>query len=354
MFEELVILSHTALQGVDTYLPLNENRLARAAITRLKTVRESKTSGSLTLISGPQGIGKSHLARWTLSEMYGRDRQLLFIYSSVREICEGMQRAAEQKSLADFLEKCRALDVVVCEDLEWLEEAPSLQGHFLTLLETLEEELTQVLLTSRKPVGELHQLDHRLISRCHGGLCVNLPLLCLESRIHLLQHWFQELQLPILKPFSAAARFMAERLPLPPKELRQAVLDLADLQSRQPALIDIKYLERWLSDDLKPPRLSFEEIVLRVAAEFGVDAQEIRSRSRQNGLAVPRQCAMWLARELTGRPLEQIGEYFDRSHTTVSHSLSKLNELLPSVPSLRQQVQKLRQQLKELPAEECA
>ena len=63
---------------------------------------------------------------------------------------------------------------------------------------------------------------------------------------------------------------------------------------------------------------------------------------------------MWLARKLTGRPLEQIGEYFDRSHTTVAHSLLRLEEQMPTMPALRQQVQKLRKQLKELPREDCA
>lgn len=354
MFEELLISSHSVLQRVDTYLSLSENRLARAAITRLKSVRDTNATGSVTLISGPSGIGKSHLARWTLAEMHRRDHQLLFVYCSAERICTLMQQAVQQRALAEFLEKCRSLDVLVCEDIQWLEHEPDMQALFLTLMETLEEELTQILLTSQKPVGELRQLDQRLISRCHGGLCVNLPMLCLESRVKLLQHWFQELQLPILKPFVAAARFVAERLPLAPRNLRQAVVELANVQSRQPTLIDIPFLERWLSNDVRPPRLSFDEIVLRVASEFGVEPKEIRSRSRQNGLAVPRQCAMWLARELTGRPLEQIGEYFDRSHTTVSHSLSKLQDLFPTAPSLRQQVQKLRQQLKELPAEDCA
>ena len=181
-----------------------------------------------------------------------------------------------------------------------------------------------------------------------------MPMLSVESRIQLFQQWFRELELPILKPFAASARFLAERLPLTPRELRQAVLELADRQAKQPVPIDIAYLEHWLTSEKRAPHLSFDAIVIQVAREFGVEPFELRSRSRQQGLAVPRQCAMWLARELMGRPLNQIGQYFDRSHTTVSHSLSRLEELFPSAPSLRQQVQKLRQQLKELPREDCA
>ena len=354
MFEELLISSQSMLQGVDTYLSLAENRMARAAVTRLHSSRQPGLVGSITLVSGAEGIGKTHLARWTLLDLTRKHAGLQFVYASVQTLCETMQHAAESQMLAEFLEKCRMLDVIVCEDIHWLEHAPSLQPWFLMLIETLEEELTQILITSRKPIGELDRIDQRLVSRCHGGLCVCLPMLTLDGRVKLLQHWFQELRLPILKPFAASAQYLAERLPIPPRELRQAVVDLADLQSRQPAAIDVNYLQRWLTKGNRTPRLSFETILVQVASEFGVAPDEIRSRSRHQGMAVPRQCAMWLARELTGRPLEQIGEYFDRSHTTVSHSLSKLSELLPTAPSLRQQVQKLREQLKELPLEDCA
>jgi chromosomal replication initiator protein len=222
------------------------------------------------------------------------------------------------------------------------------------LIEALEEGLTQVLITAQKPVGEIRSLDHRLVSRCHGGLCVSMPLPGLESRTQLAQTWLRELKLPILKPFAASARFLAERLPVPPRDLRQAVVDLACKQAHRPAPIDVAFLERWLAKEKRTPQLSVETIVLKVAHEFGVDPTEIRSHSRQQGLAIPRQFAILLARELTGQPLNQIGEYFERSHTTISHSLSRIKESIRSFPSLKQQIQKLRQQLKDLPLEECA
>ena len=354
MFEELLKTSKSALKGVDTYLSFAENQLGRAAVTRLHSNRGVTDSGSITLIHGQSGIGKTHLALWTLNELNRRHSQLKFAYGSVKDLCEMMQQADDRQSLAELLEQFQSLDLLVCEDLHWLERDTVWQPWFVMLIEALEEGLTQVLITSRMPVGEIRSLDQRLVSRCHGGLCVGMPMPSLESRVQLFQHWFRELRLPILKPFVASARFLAERLPLSPRDLRESVLDLATRQCRQPTPIDVAYLERWLIQENRMPRLSFEAIVLQVAQAFGVEPAEIRSRSRQQGLAVPRQCAMWLSRELTGRPLDQIGEYFDRSHTTVSHSLSRLEQLMPTVPSLREQVQKLRQQLKELPREDCA
>jgi chromosomal replication initiator protein len=354
MFEQLLAASQTAIDDVDTYLPLDENQLGRAAVTRLHASRRATISGSITLIHGPSGIGKTHLALSTLKDLARRHSRLKFAIASIQELCELMQAADENRSLAEFLEQCQSLDVLVCEDLTWLTDAPFFQPLFVMLIETLERGLTQVLITSQKPPGELHPLDQRLVSRCHGGLCVRLPMLSLDSRVQFLQQLFQSRRLPILKPFAAAARYLAERLPVTPRELHQAVSELARLQIQHPTPIDVPYLERWLAEGTRTPRLSFDAIVLQVANEFGVAASDLRSRSRHHGLSIPRQCAMWLARELTGRPLDQIGQYFDRSHTTVSHSLSRLKELLPSAPSLRQQVQKLRMQLNELPREDCA
>ena len=345
MFEELLATSHSALRSVDTYLPLDENQFARAAVTRLRVSPRSAISSSITVVHGVEGTGKTHLARWTSKELLRQRPRMRVVYASVQDLCELMQLADERQSLAEFIENCQHLDVIVCEDLQWLEATPQLQHWFLMLVESLEASSTQILITSRKSPGEVCSLDQRLVSRCHGGLCVALPMTSVESRVKLLQHWFQEWKLPILKPLSASAQFLAEQLPISPRDLHQAVRDLSELQSRQPAAIDVAYLERWLAHSKRAPILSFDSILNQVASEFGVEPQELRSRSRQQGLAIPRQTAMWLARDLTGRPLDQIGAYFDRSHTTVSHSLTKLKELLPSVPTLRQQIQKLRLRL---------
>lgn len=354
MFDELFAASKATLQNVDTYLSFPENQFARAGVTRLFASRNSVILGSTTTINGSAGVGKTHLALSTIRELSKKQLRLKFIISPVQKLCESMQRADERQNLAELLERMAALDLVVCEDLHWLAQSPAAQTWFLMLMDTLEQARIRILLTTRRPVGEQPLLDQKIVSRCHGGLCVGMPLPGFESRVLLFQHWFRELKLPILKPFADSARFLAEQLPLSPRSLRDAVLDLADRQTRNPCPVDVTYLRHWLVKETRSPRLSFDSIMELVAQEFGLSASEIRSRSKHQSVAVPRQCAMLLARELTGNSLEQIGDYFDRSHATVSHSLSRLHDLLPSVPALRQKIEKLRKQLQELPREDCA
>lgn len=355
MFDELLSQSRFALRSVDTYLSLPENRLARAAATRIDTSRARLTlPTSLTLIHGPSGVGKSHLALSALAAVHRRNPKLRFVCTTTQVICHVLRFANDQNSLAELLEQFQSLDVLICEDLECLEQDPAAQSLFVMLIETLEQGATRILLTSSKPIREIASLDQRLVSRCHGGLSVALPVLDVKSRFLLIQHWLKELKLPLAKSADSVSRFLAEQLPRSPRELLNSVRALAKHHSQKPVSIDIAYLERWLIKDTNTPRLSFETIVHVVAREFRVNETDIRSRSRQQRLALPRQCAMWLARKLTNRPLEQIGEYFDRSHTTVAHSLNRLEEQMPAIPALRQQVQKLRKQLKDLPREDCA
>jgi chromosomal replication initiator protein len=149
--------------------------------------------------------------------------------------------------------------------------------------------------------------------------------------------------------------WLAERWPVSPRRLELLMTRLIEHCQRRPAIVDVPFLERWFSEDQPTANLSLDVITAAVAREFGIQPDDLRSRSRQPGLIVPRQCAMYLARKLTGRPLEFIGQYFGaRTHTTVSHCLSRLKELLPHAPTLRQQVQRLQRRIAESQREDCA
>ncbi len=356
MFDALVARSQSQIATTELFIPLDEQSFAGAALLRLNNRhRSSNTAGGLTFLSGPEGVGKSFLARNTLREVRRQQPKLVSIIASADELSELLATADEKQSLADALERFLRLQILVCEDLQQLEGQPERQVLLLELVDQLSQSGCHVLMTCRKLPGELREFSQRLISRCHGGLCASLPLLSRESRVQFLSRLAQARSLPLAEPAEMTIQWLADRWTVSPRELDSLLKRLSEQCGRRPSLVDIPFLEHWLSEEQPAELLSLDTITAVVAREFGIDAAELRSRSRQPGLIVPRQCAMLLARELTGRPLEFIGRYFgERTHTTVSHSLSRLKELLPQAPTLRQQVQRLRKHIAELRREDCA
>jgi chromosomal replication initiator protein len=356
MFDVLVARSQSFIASAELHVPLPEQAFARAALSRLSDFgRRANAGGSLTYLAGPAGIGKSFLARHAIREARRRHSKSRFLVAPAEELANLLTAADQQQDLADLLEQFDQLDLLVCEDLQSLEGDAARQDHLLELVDRLSRGSTHLLITGRKLPGELREFSSRWVSRCHGGLCVTLPSLSAESRAELITHMAQLRHLPITEPVAPTANWLAERWAISPREIASLMARLSLHCQQHPVVVDVPFLERWLSQDSPAVLLSFEAITTVVASEFGIEPCELRSRSRQPGLIVPRQCAMFLAKELTGRPLELIGHYFgDRSHTTVSHSLSRLKELLPTAPTLRQQIQRLRKRLAEVHREDCA
>lgn len=354
MFEALMARTQASIAAAEVFIPLSEQAYACAALSRLIS-RRANTVGTLTYLSGPDGSGKSFLARHAIREARRQHPKLISVVATAVEMAEILVTADQQQNLADTLEDFSQIQLLACEDLQGIEENTLGQELLLELIDLLRQNGAHILLTGHKLPGEMRGLSGRWISRCHGGLCTTLPVMSQQSRIDFLTMLADVRQLAIASPAAATFEWLADRWAVSPRELSTIVTRLAEHCQRRPTLIDIPFLERWFSEHQPAVTLSLDAIAAAVASEFGIEPNDLRSRSRQPGLIVPRQCAMFLARELTGRPLELIGDYFGkRTHTTVSHSLSRLKELLPQAPTLRQQVQRLRKRIAESRREDCA
>ncbi len=357
MFDVLVTRSQSAVNATELFVPLPEHAFARAALSRLTTVgkRAAAFANGLTFLSGPEGSGKSLLVRQAILESLRRQPKLRYIIATAEELTDLLALADELQSLTELLELFGTLDLLVCEDLHGLEGERDRQESLLALIDHSGGDGPRVFVTSRKLPGELRDFSSRWVSRCHGGLCATLPWPGLEGRHELITRLAQARHLPLCEPVAATIEWLAQRWAFSPRDISHSIDHLVEACHTQQAVVEIPFLERLLSLETQTVSLSLDAIATVVAHEFGVEPGDLRSRSRHQGLIVPRQCAMFLAKELTGRPLEFIGLYFgERTHTTVSHSLSRLKELLPQTPTLRQQVQKLRKRLAELMREDCA
>ena len=374
MFDALVARSQSVIATAELFVPLPEQAFACAAMSRLSVRHPSNAVGGLTYLSGPEGSGKSFLARNAIREARRQQPKLVFAIAGAYDLAEALVRVDQSQSLADLLEQFTRLNLLVCDDLQLLEGKPEHQRLLLELMDQLSQQGTHLLITCRKLPGELRDFSPRWVSRCHGGLCTSLPNLSRDSRILFLgrlietggsgnsrrlsaaeQRRAEHCPLTFAEPVQPTIEWLADHGPASPRDIVTILNRLGEHSLKRPSLIDVPFLQQWMSETLPAEIISLDSIVAEVANEFGIEPAELRSRSHHQSLIVPRQCAMFLARELTQRPLEFIGQYFgERTHTTVSHCLSRLKELLPNAPTLRQQVQRLQKRITELRREDCA
>jgi chromosomal replication initiator protein len=185
----------------------------------------------------------------------------------------------------------------------------------------------------------MNGIDKKLLSRFRGGVVAQLQPLELESRIRLLNHFavWQHLALP-----ADAAEVLAAGMDVSPRELWSFVgrLETHSRQHRCP--VDSDLVRRFLQHEVAPLKPRLDDICRAVARQFGISIHELRSRRQTRGVVLPRQCAMLLARQFSGRSLAQIGHYFGgRDHSTVIHACRRLARLIPHEAELRQNLSQI-------------
>lgn len=334
-------LALTQRAAIDPFLTLPENRFACAALEQFR--RAPRGTPVLVSVSGPSGCGKTHLVRLALAELRQRDHRLRIVQIEARELASPHRAPIPDLPDAACSDDANPPDVLVCEDLQSLENSACGQNRLVAALDLVLSCGGRVLVTARGLPGEL-PFSQRLVSRLHAGICASLRLPEVPSRSELLACFSRRLNL-LLPP--EVVRFLAEQLAVSPRELSAAARQLAALaRAEHQALVNLELARRIVAAETFLPRPTTADIARAVARQFNVSVREIQSASRARRLLRPRQCAMYLSRELTDDSLEEIGRYYGRSnHSTVAHACRRIRGRLPEEPSLRRQLRAIRQSL---------
>lgn len=322
------------------YLLLPENHFAWHAVERLRT-QPPPTLSRLVWLSGLSGMGKSHLARRFARELAIADPTLSIAHLDASSFAAELAEASDAETIPRFQQRFRDLDVFICEDLSALKGRYETQRQLLTVIDDVLESRGRVLLTARQLPGELREFLPRLINRFHAGVSASLVPLSGTSRASLISHMAQARQTVI--PMDVC-HYLGEELDVSPRELLATVeqLDRLSQQSRMP--ISLELARRHLQGEVKPQQPSLSQIARAASRHFDVTVAALRSAERSQALALPRQCAMTLARELTGESLESIARYFSRrNHSTVIHACERVRQLLKTEPTIGHHLVRIRE-----------
>jgi chromosomal replication initiator protein len=327
----------------DRFVVGANNQLAAAAC---RAVAEAPArSYNPLFIYGGVGLGKTHLMH-AIGHIVLRDAGKRVAYVSSERFTNDLIASIQDGHMAEFRRRYRDIDLLLIDDVHFLGEKERTQEEFFHTFNALHEAQRQIVMTSDRPPKEIAGLEERLVSRFEWGLVTDIKAPDLETRVAILRKKADVDQILLADD---VFEFIARNCRSNVRELEGAIIKLLAYSSLTRREVTIELAREALGGVLGDGAfldLTPERIRERVAREWHVSVDALMSAKRTKELTVPRQVAMYLIRELLDTPLVEIGRLFGgRDHSTVIHSINKVQEDIALDELLRGRVQVLRSDL---------
>ena len=323
----------------------DSNRLAHAA--SLAVAERPARSYNPLFLYGATGLGKTHLMQAIAHRMLEKGERTRICYIPAEQFVNEMVTAIYEQTTDAFRARYRSHDLLLVDDVQFLRRKEHTQEEFFHTFNVLYNAGRQIVLTSDRHPKELEGLEDRLVSRFEWGLVADVNRPNYETRVAILRKKAEEDR--IFLP-ADILDLIARRCTSSVRELEGAIIKLLAFSSltRQELTHDLASLALagLGSSGEAPPPLDPGTIRDRVGKVWGVTGEALASSGRTRTLAVPRQVAMFLIREILDTPLKQIGRVFGgRDHSTVIHSIRRVEERLDCDDAFRARVDGLRREL---------
>ena len=333
----------------DNFVIGSSNRFANAAAAAVAE-NPGKAYNPL-MIYGDSGLGKTHLLHAIghyVSE-YFHNAQVKYV--STEELTNDFINAISENRTAVFRRSYRDVDVLLIDDIQFLESKIQTQEEFFHTFNTLHNAQKQIVMTSDRPPKALEALEPRLRSRFEWGLLTDVQPPDLETRQAILKRKATAEQL-LVPP--EVLEFIASRIQTNIRELEGALIRVTAFASLNRQEVDLNLAEVVLRDLIPvgaDAQVSALTIIDETANYFGIATDDLKGTSRTQTLVTARQIAMYLCRELTDLSLPKIGQEFGgKDHTTVMHADRKIRQLMRERRSVYNQVTELTNRIKKSPA----
>ncbi len=328
------------------------NELAAAAAHAVAEA-PGKTYNPL-FIYGATGLGKTHLMQAIAHKVLQKNPSTRVLYVGAEQFINEVIESIHGRTMPEFRRRYRAdADLFLVDDVHFLEGKEMTQEEFFHTFNALYEANKQIVLTSDRPPKEIPNLEARLVSRFEWGMVADIGQPDLEHRIAILQKKQEQDHLELTIP-DDVLRFIAEHVRSSVRELEGCIIKMLLYASLKHREISIELAREALADKIRgadeepesQPRPTINRVQEVVARRWGVTPEGLRSKARIKTLTVPRQIAMYLARELLQMQLVEIGHAFGgRDHSTVIHSVDKVQRQMQHDRSFRERVEHARQEL---------
>jgi chromosomal replication initiator protein len=330
----------------ETFVIGGSNRFAHAAAIAVAE-NPGKSYNPLT-IYGDSGLGKTHLLHALGHYVRSYYETTRVRYVSTEELTNDFINAISQNKGAEFRQRYRDVDVLLIDDIQFLEGKEQTQEEFFHTFNTLHNAEKQIVMTSDRPPKLLENLEPRLRSRFGWGLITDVQAPDLETRIAILRKKAAQERL-VAGP--DVLEFIASRIQTNIRELEGALIRVTAFASLNRQQVDLALAEIVLKDLIPEggdAQITSSMIMAQTASYFDISIDDLCGGSRTQQLVNARQIAMYLCRELTDLSLPKIGQQFGgRDHTTVMHADRKIRTSMGERRSTFNQVTELTNRIKQ-------
>jgi len=306
----------------ESFVVGSNNRFTHAA--SLAVVDSLARAYNPLFIHGGVGLGKTHLMHAIGHAVAQRYPQAKILYITSERFTNHLITSIQTRTTPKFRQLYRSVDILLIDDVHFIAGKESTQEEFFHTFNALHENHKQIVLSSDRSAKNIQRLEERLVSRFEWGLVTDIQLPDLETRIAILKKKSERetIQVP-----NEVLFYIAEKIKSNIRELEGALIRVVAYAKLNNISIGLDMAKDVLKDMIveEEKKITIELIQKKVAEYFDIRISDMKVKKRSKIIAYPRQIAMYLARELTGHSLPEIGERFGgRDHTTVLHAFEKI------------------------------
>lgn len=328
----------------DTFVIGKGNQMAHAAA--LVVSEEPGTIYNPLFFYGGVGLGKTHLMHAIGHQFLELNPGATVKYVTSENFANDFINSLQDRKQESFRQKYRNVDLLLVDDIQFFGDKEATQEEFFHTFNALYDKRKQIVLTSDRLPNEIPKLKERLVSRFAWGLPVDITPPDLETRIAILRKKAdaERLEIP-----NDTLSYIAGQIDSNIRELEGALVRVqaysAIQQSEITTSLAADALRTILKND-KKPKLSIQAIQQEVCKHYGISLAELKGKKRVKAIVIPRQIAMYLARELTNNSLPKIGKEFGgKDHTTVMHAHEKIEKLIETDQEIKEDIGEIKKNI---------
>ena len=331
----------------DTFIPGDNSNFAYNA--SIAVAKKPGKQYNPILLYGGSGLGKTHLMQAIGNYIYNNGGEKLKIcYVSAESFTNEFTISIKEGKTNSFKNKYRNLDVLLLDDIHFLQGKESTQEELFYTFNALHEKKAQMVFTCDRPIKEIKNMATRLVSRLSNGLCIDLQPPSYETRVAILQ---KKIDLMDKNLSQDIIEYIAKNIETNVRDLEAAlnkVFGYADLVGKSPDLEITKHLLKDVMDSGSLESVSIDVIQKVIADNYQISVADLKSKKRDKKYVVPRQIAIYIAREITEMAYTDIGnEFGGKDHSTIMSAYNKIAEQIKIDSTLESKIQLYIREIKE-------